>query len=210
MVISIYENKVNLFTQKGAYNVLPYDGIAEYYGVIFEKKEANEYLTRLLNTIELKNDEVIIYRKHIITKRKVAWYGDAGFNYSYSNTEKKALDWTEELIVLRRTVENLSGIKFNSCLLNLYHDGEEGMSWHSDDEKSLGENTCIASLSFGAERKFYFKHKKTNQSLFVTLEHGSLLVMKGSTQTNWLHALPKSKRIHKPRINLTFRTFIQV
>ena len=120
------------------------------------------------------------------------------------------MEWTEELIILRRKVEELSGIKFNSCLLNLYHDGEEGMSWHSDDEKSLGENTCIASLSFGAERKFYFKHKKTNQSLFVTLEHGSLLVMKGTTQTNWLHALPKSKRIHKPRINLTFRTFVPI
>ena len=201
---------MNLFTQKGAYNVLPYDGIAEYYGVIFDTIEANEYLTKLLNTIEWKNDEVIIFGKHITTKRKVAWYGDAGFNYSYSNTEKKALEWTEELIILRRKVEELSGIKFNSCLLNLYHDGEEGMSWHSDDEKSLGENTCIASLSFGAERKFYFKHKKTNQSLFVILEHGSLLVMKGTTQTNWLHALPKSKRIHKPRINLTFRTFVPI
>ena len=201
---------MDLFTQKGAYNVLPYDGIAEYYGVIFDKIEANKYLTKLLKTIEWKNDEVIIFGKHIVTKRKVAWYGDTGFNYSYSNTEKQALEWTEELIVLKRVVENLSGIKFNSCLLNLYHDGEEGMSWHSDDEKSLGENTCIASLSFGAERKFYFKHKKTNQSLFVTLEHGSLLVMKGTTQTNWLHALPKSKRIHKPRINLTFRTFFHV
>lgn len=201
---------MDLFIQKGAYNVLPYDGIAEYYGVVLEKLEANEYFTRLLNTIQWKNDEAIIFGKHIVTKRKVAWYGDAGYNYSYSNTDKKALTWTEELITLRHKVETISSTKFNSCLLNLYHDGEEGMSWHSDDEKSLGENTCIASVSLGAERKFYFKHKKTKETSFITLEHGSLLVMKGATQNHWLHALPKSKRITKPRINLTFRTFINV
>jgi alkylated DNA repair dioxygenase AlkB len=94
-------------------------------------------------------------------------------------------------------------------LLNLYHNGNEGMGWHSDDEKSLGKNnTTIASLSFGAERKFSFKHKQSKQMVSLVLEHGSLLIMKYATQTNWLHSLPKSKKITQPRINLTFRTII--
>jgi alkylated DNA repair dioxygenase AlkB len=102
----------------------------------------------------------------------------------------------------------LVGTKFNSCLLNLYHSGNEGMGWHSDDEKSLGKNNIIASLSLGAERKFLIKHKQTKQIVSLVLEHGSLLVMKEATQRNWLHSLPKSKNIIQSRINLTFRTII--
>jgi alkylated DNA repair dioxygenase AlkB len=108
--------------------------------------------------------------------------------------------------LLRRKVEEHVGIKFNSCLLNLYHNGNEGMGWHSDDEESLGTNNTIASLSFGAERKFSFKHKQTKQTVSLVLEHGSLLIMKDATQRNWLHSLPKSKDIIQSRINLTFRT----
>ena len=105
-------------------------------------------------------------------------------------------------------VEEFAGVKFNSCLLNLYHNGDEGMGWHSDDEESLGKNNTIASLSLGAERKFLFKHKQTKQINSFILEHGSLLIMKDATQRNWLHSLPKSKIIVQPRINLTFRTIV--
>jgi alkylated DNA repair dioxygenase AlkB len=126
--------------------------------------------------------------------------------YTYSNSTKQALPWTNELSYLKQIVEKYAGIKFNSCLLNLYHNGNEGMGWHSDDEGSLGKNNTIASLSFGAERKFSFKHKRTKQIVSLVLEHGSLLVMKGTTQSNWLHSLPKSKNRTQPRINLTFRT----
>ena len=112
------------------------------------------------------------------------------------------------MLELKQKVEKITGDKFNSCLLNLYHNGEEGMAWHSDDEKSLGENTTIASLSLGAERKFSFKHKESKKAVAIILEQGSLLVMKDSTQTNWWHSLPKSKKVKKPRINLTFRTII--
>jgi alkylated DNA repair dioxygenase AlkB len=126
--------------------------------------------------------------------------------YTYSSTTKRALAWTTELSELKQIIEGYAGTKFNSCLLNLYHNGNEGMGWHSDDEKPLGKNNTIASLSFGAERKFSFKHKQTKQTVSVVLEHGSLLVMKGATQSNWLHSLPKSKNITQPRINLTFRT----
>ncbi len=150
-----------------------------------------------------------MYGKRYITKRKTAWYGDAAFEYSYSNTTKTALPWTPELLEIKNSVEKLTGHSFNSCLLNFYHNGNEGMSWHSDDEPELGENPIIASLSFGAPRKFSFKHKITKETVSVLLEHGSLLVMKGATQAHWLHAIPKSTKVKTPRINLTFRTIIQ-
>ena len=160
----------------------------------------------LLTHIEWKNDEAVIYGKRIITKRKVAWYGEKAFPYTYSKTTKLALPFTKELLEIKTAVELETGETFNSCLLNLYHSGEEGMGWHSDAEKELKKNGAIASLSFGAERKFSFKHKQTAETVSVMLEHGSLLVMKDDTQTNWLHRLPPAKRIIQPRINLTFRT----
>jgi len=172
-------------------------------------KEANRYFDLLLKNIVWKNDEAVILGKHIITKRKVAWYGDYDYMYTYSNSTKKALVWTKELLELKRLVEQITGARFNSCLPNLYHDGNEGLGWHSDDERSIGKNTPIASLSFGAERKFSFKHKQTKQIVSLVLEHGSLLVMKGAIQTNWLHSLPKSNKITQARINLTFRVMVQ-
>ena len=189
-------------------NLLPKEGTVNYYGKLLPFKDANHYLDRLLNAIEWKNDEAIIFGKHIITKRKVAWYGDTNFNYTYSNTTKNALVWTKELLELKAIVEEKTGEKFNSCLLNLYHNGDEGMAWHSDAEKDLKKNGTIASLSFGAERKFSFKHKETKETVSLILEHGSLLVMKDTTQSNWLHRLPPTKLTKKPRVNLTFRTII--
>ncbi len=170
--------------------------------------QANEYFDSLLQNIPWKNDEVVVFGKRIVTKRKTAWYGDSNYVYIYSNTIKQALPWTRELINLKQIVENLSNSKFNSCLLNLYHDGNEGMGWHSDDEKSIEDNSTIASVSLGAERKFSFKHKQSNKTISVLLEHGSLLLMKDATQKNWLHSLPKSSKITLPRINLTFRRMV--
>lgn len=187
-------------------NLLPKDGTVNYYGTVFSTKEANHYYKTLLNEIAWKNDEAIIFGKKIITKRKVAWYGDREFSYTYSKITKKALLWTAELLQLKELIEAKSGETFNSCLLNLYHNGEEGMAWHSDDEKDLKKNGAIASVSFGAERKFSFKHKETKETISLNLENGSLLIMKGATQTHWLHRLPPTKKIHSPRVNLTFRT----
>ena len=190
-------------------NYLPQDGIVNYYGKLLTVKQADHYLDKLLTTIHWKNDEAVIFGRHIITKRKVAWYGNGNYDYTYSRITRQALKWTKELLELKQLVEAKTGDTFNSCLLNLYHNGDEGMAWHSDDEKTLGENSSIASFSFGAERKFSFKHRQTKETLSMMLEHGSLLVMKGTTQTHWLHCLPKSKRITMPRVNLTFRTMIQ-
>ena len=187
-------------------SILNKDGIVNYYEKILSSEEANQYLDSLMQNIQWEKDKVIIFGKHITTKREVAWYGNSEYLYTYSNTTKRALAWTKELLELKQIVEELVRTKFNSCLLNLYHNGNEGMGWHSDDEKPLGKNSTIASLSFGAERKFSFKHKQTKQIVSLVLGHGSLLVMKGATQSNWLHSLPKSKNIIHPRINLTFRT----
>lgn len=193
---------------KGSQNLLPYGGTVLYYGKLMHPKKANHYLNALLDKIEWKNDEAIILGKHIFTKRKVAWYGDLDFEYTYSNTTKRALPWTTELLELKAIAEEKTGETFNSCLLNLYHSGDEGMAWHSDGEKDLKKNGAIGSLSFGAERKFSFKHKQTKENISLILEHGSLLVMKDATQTNWLHRLPPTKLVHKPRVNLTFRTIV--
>jgi alkylated DNA repair dioxygenase AlkB len=189
-------------------NILPRDGIVNYYGKIWNCKEADYYFEKLWTTIEWKNDQAIIFGKLIITKRKVAWYGESELDYTYSNITKRALVWTPELLELKARVEKETGETFNSCLLNLYHSGDEAMGWHSDGEKDLKKNGAIGSLSFGAERKFAFKHKETKETVSILLEHGSLLVMKDTTQTHWLHRLPPTKRVNKPRINLTFRTIV--
>jgi alkylated DNA repair dioxygenase AlkB len=187
-------------------NILPKDGTVNYYGKIVDQNKAEKYYKTLFETIEWKNDEAIIFGKKIITKRKVAWYGDENFEYTYSNSTKNAIPWTKELLELKKITEEITGENFNSCLLNLYHDGSEGMAYHSDGEKDLKKNGAIASLSFGAERKFLFKHKFNKEKIEIFLEHGSLLVMKDETQSFWLHRLPPTKKVSSPRINLTFRT----
>jgi len=199
---------MDLFNQDRISNLLHKDGLVNYYRNVLTHSQANLYFDLLSQKIIWENDETVIFGKRIITKRKVAWYGDSDYTYTYSNTTKQALVWTKELSDLKQIVEEFTETKFNSCLLNLYHDGNEGIAWHSDDEKSLEKNSIIASLSFGAERKFSFKHKQTKETISVVLEHGSLLIMKDATQTNWLHSLPKSKKITRPRINLTFRTIV--
>lgn len=190
-------------------NLLPRDGTVHYFGKILNEEDAIHYLNVLLNKIEWKNDEAIIFGKKIITKRKVAWYGEKPFQYTYSKTTKQALPWTTELLELKSKVEQESGETFNSCLLNLYHDGSEGMAWHSDGEKDLKKNGAIASVSFGSERKFAFKHKETKEKVELVLEHGSLLIMKDATQTHWLHRLPPTTKSKTPRVNLTFRTIVE-
>ena len=179
-----------------------------YYGCIMKSEQADVCLTSLLKNIPWKNDEAVIFGRQIITSRKVAWYGDLNYSYTYSGKTRTALKWTPELLKIKKLVEEMTGEIFNSCLLNLYHTGGEGMGWHSDDEKSLGKDSTIASFSLGAVRKFSMKHRLEKETQSIFLEHGSLLVMKGATQTNWLHSLPKSKKITGPRVNLTFRRML--
>ncbi|TWX68759.1 alpha-ketoglutarate-dependent dioxygenase AlkB [Colwellia demingiae] len=191
-------------------NILPKDGVVNYYGEIMPLSDSSYYFERLFNTIAWRHDQALVFGKIIETKRKVAWCADTidgkPFAYSYSGVTRYSIPFTEELLLLKNLVEQQSNESYNSCLLNLYHSGEEGMAWHSDGEADLKEQGAIASLSFGAERKFAFKHKFSKEVVALQLKPGSLLVMKGITQQHWLHRLPPTKKVSEPRINLTFRT----
>lgn len=186
-------------------NLLPQDGEAYYHGTIFSLPEANSLMTTLLQTIPWQHDELTIMGRRIVTQRETAWYGDAPFSYTYSHATKVALPWSESLRRIRNRVQEISGHPYNACLLNLYHDGSEGMGWHSDDEPEIVPDSAIASVSFGAERAFDLKHKQSGEKVRVMLAHGSLLVMAGVCQRHWVHALPKALRVKGARVNLTFR-----
>lgn len=193
-----------LFSQK-IDNLLPYDGQVVYYGQCLDNQLSERYFKRLMAGIDWQPDRLLMFGKYIETRRKVAWYGEHESDYTYSGITKTAKLFTKDLLELKAIVEDLTGHRFNSCLLNRYQCGQEGMSWHADDEKELGPEPVIASISLGAARKFSFKHKKTQSKIDIILENGSLLLMKGQTQANWKHALPKTKKVVSPRINLTFR-----
>jgi len=191
-------------------NILPCDGVVNYYGEIMPLSDSSYYFERLFNTIAWRHDQALVLSKIIETKRKVAWCADIldgkPFEYSYSGVTRQSMPFTQELLALKALIEQQTNETYNSCLLNLYHSGEEGMAWHSDGEADLKDQGAIASLSFGAERKFSFKHKSSKEVVSLQLKPGSLLVMKGITQKHWLHRLPPTKKVLEPRINLTFRT----
>jgi len=189
-------------------NLLPMDGIVTYTQHVLSKQEADSYLLKLCDEIDWRNDELTLFGKKITTRRQVGWYGDEQFEYRYSNSSKVALPWTKSLLELKDIVQQTTHETYNTCLLNLYHDGSEGMSWHNDNEKELKPHSAIASISLGAERRFHFRHVITGEKVSIFLEHGSLLLMSGSTQSHWKHSLPTTKKIIGPRINLTFRTII--
>ena len=189
--------------------IINFEGEAIYYGPIFSLEQSSLFFDDLFNNIEWRNEEIVMFGKEIISKRKVAFYADDGVDYTYSNKTKKGLSWTSPLLKIKSMVENYTHVNYNGCLLNLYHDGNEAMGWHSDNEKEIIPNSSIASVSIGIERKFSFKNKLSKETVAVQLENGSLLEMKGAIQKHWLHALPKSKKITKPRINLTFRQFLK-
>lgn len=188
-----------------AENLLPRDGTVRYFGPVVDPEEARKYEIALSSRVPWRRDEVVMFGRRIVTAREIAWFGDPGMDYRYSGATRRPLAWIPELLELKGRVEAWTGATFNSCLLNLYHHGGEGMGWHSDDEACLVRDSCIASLSFGAERRFDLRHKHEGGRVSVMLENGSLLVMKGETQRHWRHQLPKSRRVSAPRINLTFR-----
>ena len=186
-------------------NILPQDGIALYYDKIVNDDEVKQLYDALLNNIHWENERVVMFGKEIVTKRKVAFFSDPSISYRYASKTKIGLPWTDSLLTIKNTIESITNESYNACLLNLYHNGEESMGWHSDNEKEIITNSSIASLSLGANRKFSFKHKLSKETVSIELEDGSLLEMKGSVQTHWWHALLKSKKVTAARINLTFR-----
>jgi alkylated DNA repair dioxygenase AlkB len=190
---------------KNPLQIIEQDGIALYHEKVISDEQIKPLYDELLNEINWENERVVMFGKEIITKRKVAFYSDESIVYTYAGKTKIGLPWKDPLIILKNIVESLTKQTYNACLLNLYHNGDEAMGWHSDNEKEIIANSTIASLSIGASRKFSFKHKVTKETISIQLENGSLLEMKGTIQSHWLHALPKSKKITEPRINLTFR-----
>ena len=192
-------------TRLQAKSLLAYDGTAYDYGQIMDQQQADQYFLQLQNEIDWQPDQLWMMGKLIHTRRLVAWYGSQPFQYGYSRTEKTALIWTDCLLQLKQLVEQHTQSRYNSCLLNFYDSGEVGMGWHTDKEKRLVQHGSIASLSFGATRRFALRHLQTAEQVEVELLHGSLLEMKYQTQDYWQHALLKSSKIKTARINLTFR-----
>jgi alkylated DNA repair dioxygenase AlkB len=203
--------QMNLFSaaESEVANLLPYDGTVYYYGEVLAPERADDYFDQLYERLSWQHDQALIAGTLLKTTRRVAWYGDKAYRYTYSGTTKEARIWTDALRALKKTIEEKTGYSYNSCLANFYEDGEVGMAWHSDNEYMLGKNTCIASLSLGAVRTFSFKHKQTKEVVSIKLLPGSLLVMKDETQSHWLHSLPKTKKVKSARINLTFRTIVE-
>ncbi|OTG68803.1 alpha-ketoglutarate-dependent dioxygenase AlkB [Acinetobacter sp. ANC 4470] len=200
-----------LFAPEAQANVLPCDGVVEDFGLILTAEQSTQYLNYFLKHLAWQQDEVILHGQYYKTERQVAWYGDENYQYHYSGTFKQAHVWNPALFRLKQHIEKLVGYRFNSCLANLYTDGTQAVGWHSDDEPALvsqvSQEMLIASLSFGATRKFSFKHKSKAEKVDLLLYSGQLIVMRGKTQQHWKHALMKSKKIIEPRINLTFRHF---
>ena len=176
-----------------------------YIPNFYKRETADGLFKALKSTINWKQESMNMYGKEVMFPRLTAWYGDDDKPYSFSGIKLDPLPWTEELLKIKDDIEPLCKTSFNSVLLNLYRDGNDSISWHTDAEKELGRNPIIASVNFGAERVFQLKHMHTQEKVEIRLHHGSLLVMMGELQHFWKHQVPKSKKVTQHRINLTFR-----
>ena len=180
-----------------------------YYPEVYPAQEAERIYSVLMEETPWRAEKIKVFGKTYDQPRLTAWYGEEGKIYSYSNIVMDPIPFTALLLQIKTKIEKLSSEDFNSCLLNLYRDGQDSNGWHADDEKELGRNPAIASLSFGQPRMFRLRHKLDKSIKHkIELAPGSLLLMQGETQHYWQHQLPKTKRKIDPRINLTFR-FIQ-
>ena len=207
---------MDLFTPYPTDNLLPYDGKVNDFGVVI--KDSDTLYQTLLHELPWQADIVTLFGKTHITKRQIVWMGDEGLSYQYSGHTRQAVPWTKPVFHVKQLVEQQLAsigifVTFNSCLLNYYPSGSEGMGYHADDEKELGSQPIIAALSLGATRKFVFKHKKNRHEnkpvkVELYLESGQLIVMHGETQSHWKHTITKTKTVSEGRISLTFRRMI--
>ncbi len=187
-------------------NLLPHKGEAYFYPAFFDKTESDALFQNLLTEVNWKQEPIRIFGKEVMQPRLTAWFAEEEKTYSYSGITMEAYPWNETLIKIKSKVEKKADVKFNSALLNLYRDGRDSMGWHRDNEKELGVNPVIASVSFGAMRTFQLREYQTKSNLrSIPLGHGSMLLMRGETQPYWEHQVPKTNKINAPRINITFR-----
>ena len=198
----------DLFAPAPTDNLLPYDGQINDLGIVIDAP--NTLYDALLTELPWHADIVTLFGKTHVTTRQIVWMGDENINYYYSGHARQAIPWSETVYHVKQHIEQSLKkigitVAFNSCLLNYYPSGDDGMGYHADDEKELGHQPIIASLSLGATRKFVFKHKKTQDKVELYLESGQLVVMHGDTQTFWKHTITKTKTVSAGRISLTFR-----
>jgi alkylated DNA repair dioxygenase AlkB len=197
----------SLFTEDTTQFDLP-DAELHYRPQFFPKPTADRLLQELMEKIEWTQNKIRFYGKESLVPRLEAWYGDPGKSYAYSGIQMNPKPWTKELVEIKEAIEKEASVHFNSVLINYYRDGKDRVAWHSDNEKELGQNPIIGSVSLGAERKFKLRHKKYKENGLKTeimLQHGSFLLMKGPTQHHWMHEIPRTAKPIGPRINLTFR-----
>ena len=204
---SSFAQEVSLFDTPPIKSDIPIeDGALCLWHPLLPSHEAETLYAQLTKTLNWKQDEMIIAGKRIAIPRLQAWYGDAESQYGYSGIALQPLSWTEELLAIKQTIETITQHRFNSVLVNHYRDGQDSVSWHQDNEPELGPNPIIASLSLGETRQFQLRHiTKKYPTIKLDLPHNALLLMSGTTQQNWHHQVPKTKKAVGPRINLTFR-----
>jgi len=195
----------SLFSDKPDINFLPYDGSAVLHAAAIAPQRAAAMLDSLAGKLAWQVHKIFVYGRWVEQPRLTAWYGDPGRDYLYSGIALTPTPWTPALLEIRDRCEALAGERFNSVLANLYRDGNDGVAWHSDNEKELGTDPIIASVSLGQERRFDLRHRRTGETVRVPLPCGSILIMSGATQRHWLHQVAKTRKPIGPRINLTFR-----
>ena len=174
----------------------------------FNQVDSNELLKKLISDLPWESMAIKMFGKDITIPRLQCWVGDKGCDYKYSGKKLNRQDWTTDLIMIREKIYKELNIDFNSVLVNYYRDGKDSMGWHSDNERELGPNPTIASISFGSERDLVFRNKINKEVLPIPQTHGCLILIDGKTQKNWQHAIKKTRKVIGPRINLTFRNII--
>lgn len=204
-LFSQHEESLNPEDSKKSFN-LP-DSDIVMYPHLFSLDERTRLFKNLTERINWQQDQISFYGKKIDLPRLTAWYGDPGFKYSYSGIPMNPNPWNEDLIFIKKKIEDIAQCSFSSVLLNLYRDGKDSVSWHQDNEKELGPNPTIGSVSFGATRPFQLKHIERSDlaKVDIPLTDGSFLLMRGTTQHYWKHQIPKTSKEIGQRINLTFR-----
>ncbi len=186
---------------------MPRDGEALYVARFLSEDESRAAFAELRASLAWEQPRLVLFGRPVDAPRLEAWYGDAGAGYRYSGLAHDPLPWTPLLAALRDRVAAVAGCTFNSVLANLYRDGRDSNGWHADDERELGREPTIASLSLGAPRRFRFRRKDDRrETVDALLLDGSLVLMRGRSQECWQHTVPKERDVHAPRINLTFRT----
>lgn len=200
-------NTIDMFSKPPEYGkpIQIKNGEYIYIPNFYQKEIADKYFKRLIEDIKWKQESMKMYGKELPFPRLTAWYGDQDKPYSFSGITLQPHPWSPGLLKVKTDIEAKANVVFNSVLLNRYRDGSDSISWHTDAEKELGENPIIASVNFGADRKFQLKHKDTNERIDIILQHGSLLIMQGELQHFWKHQIPKTKKPIGERVNLTFR-----